>query len=155
MADETNSEPVPSTLTAEDKENQIQVDPVGQSVLDLLRKAASLAGGNSQFAVDIALKMSDRLGLAESRVAALEEQVANLQVEVEFFREKSKRAEEWLNKISGEIQEQVSKTIIEAENSVFKKGLLQNGLPFSSGIEPNLKPALRRRVRSVAHSFGR
>jgi chaperonin cofactor prefoldin len=44
-------------------------------------------------------------------VAALEEQVANLQVEVEFYREKSKRAEEWLNKISGEIQEQVSKTI--------------------------------------------
>jgi hypothetical protein len=111
MADETNSEPVPSTLTAEDKENQIQVDPVGQSVLDLLHKAASLAGGNSRFAVDIALKMSDRLGLAESRVAALEEQVANLQVEVEFYREKSKRAEEWLNKISGEIQEQVSKTI--------------------------------------------
>ena len=111
MADETNSEPVPSTPTAEDKENQIQVDPVGRSVLDLLHKAGSLAGGNSRFAVDIALKMSDRLGLAESRVAALEEQVANLQVEVEFYREKSKRAEEWLNKISGEIQEQVSKTI--------------------------------------------
>jgi cell fate (sporulation/competence/biofilm development) regulator YmcA (YheA/YmcA/DUF963 family) len=61
--------------------------------------------------VDITQKLSDRLGLAESRVAALEEQVANLQVEVEFYREKSKRAEEWLNKISGEIQEQVRKTI--------------------------------------------
>jgi endonuclease III len=61
--------------------------------------------------VDITQKLSDRLGLAESRVAALEEQVANLQVEVAFYREKSKRAEEWLNKISGEIQEQVSKTI--------------------------------------------
>ena len=61
--------------------------------------------------MDITQKLSDRLGLAESRVAALEEQVANLQVEVEFYREKSKRAEEWLNKISGEIQEQVRKTI--------------------------------------------
>jgi hypothetical protein len=111
MADETNSEQVPSTPTAEDGENQIQVDPVGQSVLKLLHEAASLAGGTSRYAVDIMQKLSDRLGLSESRVAALEEQVANLQVEVEFYREKSKRAEEWLNKISGEIQEQVSKTV--------------------------------------------
>jgi hypothetical protein len=111
MADETNSEQVPSTPAAEDKENQIQVDPVGQSVLKLLHEASSLAGGNSRYALDITQKLSDRLGLAESRVAALEEQVANLQVEIEFYREKSKRAEEWLNKISGEIQEQVSKTI--------------------------------------------
>jgi hypothetical protein len=107
MADETNSEQGPSTPTAEDTKNQIQVDPVGQSVLKLLHEAASLAGGTSRYAVDIMQKLSDRLGLAESRVAALEEQVANLQVEVE----KSKRAEGWLNKISGEIQEQVRKTI--------------------------------------------
>jgi hypothetical protein len=97
MADETNSEQVPSTPAAEDKENQIQVDPVGQSVLKLLHEAASLAGGTSRSAVDITQKPSDRLGLAESRVAALEEQVANLQVEVEFYREKSKRAEDRRN----------------------------------------------------------
>jgi hypothetical protein len=107
---DANSDQAPSTPTAEDKENQIQVDPVGQSVLKLLHEASSLAGGNSRYALDITQKLSDRLGLAESRVAALEEQVANLQVEVEFYREKSKRAEEWLNKISGEIHEQVSKT---------------------------------------------
>jgi hypothetical protein len=82
MAD---SEQVLSTPTAKDKENQIQVDPVGQSVLKLLHEAASLAGGNSRYALDITQKLSDRLGLAESRVAALEEQVANLQVEVEFL----------------------------------------------------------------------
>jgi hypothetical protein len=107
----TNSDPVSSTPTAEDKENKIQVDPVGQSVLKLVHEAASLAGGNSRYALDITQKLSDRLGLAESRVAALEEQVAHLQVEVEFYRGKSKRAEEWLNKISGEIQEKVNKTI--------------------------------------------
>ena len=110
MADDANSEPVTSTLT-EDGAKEALIDPVGQSVLDLLHKATHLAGGNSRYALDIAQKMSDRLGLAEGRVAALEEQVANLRVEVEFYREKSKRAEEWLNKISGEIQEQVTKTI--------------------------------------------
>jgi hypothetical protein len=68
MADETNSDQVRSTPTAEDKENQIQVDPVGQSVLKLLHEASSLAGGNSRYALDITQKLSDRLGLAESRV---------------------------------------------------------------------------------------
>jgi endonuclease III len=109
MADESNSA-VPSTPTGEDKENQIQVDPVGESVLKLLHEATGLAAGTSRYALNITQKLSDRLGSAESRVAALEEQVANLQAEVEFYREKSKRAEEWLNKISGQIQEQVNKT---------------------------------------------
>jgi hypothetical protein len=115
MTDETNSGPIPSTPATEDEAKEALVepviDPVGQNILELLHKATNLAGWNSRYAVDIALKMSDRLGVAETRVAALEEQVANLRVEVDFYREKSKRAEEWLNKISGEIQEQVSKTI--------------------------------------------
>jgi hypothetical protein len=58
MADETNSEQVPSTPAVKDKENQIQVDPVGQSVLKLLHEAASLAGGTSRYAVDITQKLS-------------------------------------------------------------------------------------------------
>jgi hypothetical protein len=66
MADETNSEQGPSTPAAEDKENQIQVDPVGQSVLKLLHEAASLAGGTSRYAVDITQKLSDRLGLLKA-----------------------------------------------------------------------------------------
>jgi hypothetical protein len=115
MSDETTSDPVPPTPETAGRANEalidLVIDPVGQSVLELLHKATSLAGGNSRYAVDIAQKMSNRLAVAESRVAALEEQVANLRVEVDFYREKSKRAEEWLNKISGEIQEQVSKTI--------------------------------------------
>jgi hypothetical protein len=115
MTDETNNGPIPPTPATEDEAKEALVepviDPVGQNILELLHKATNLAGGNSRYAVDIALKMSDRLGVAETRVAALEEQVANLRVEVDFYREKSKRAEEWLSKISGEIQEQVSKTI--------------------------------------------
>ena len=110
MSDEANSEPVvPSILATERGNSEAQLDP--ENFLELFQKATDLAGGNSRKAVDLAQKLSDRLGLAESRVAALEEQVAKLQTEVEFYREKSKRAEDWLGKISGEIQEQVRKTI--------------------------------------------
>ena len=112
MSDKANSEPVVPSAPATDRGNsEAQLDPVGKNFLALFQKATDLAGGNSRKAVDLAQKLSDRLGLAESRVAALEEQVAKLQTEVEFYREKSKRAEDWLGKISGEIQEQVRKTI--------------------------------------------
>ena len=111
MSDEANSEPVvPSAPATERGNNEAQLT-VGKNFLELFQKATDLAGGNSRKAVDLAHKLSDRLGLAESRVAVLEEQVAKLQTEVEFYREKSKRAEDWLGKISGEIQEQVRKTI--------------------------------------------
>ncbi len=52
MADDANSEPVPSTPAPEDEANEALIDPVidpvGQSVLELLHKATSLAGGNSR-----------------------------------------------------------------------------------------------------------
>jgi chromosome segregation ATPase len=96
---------VPSTLTTEVGKNEPEHDSIGQNFLALFQKATSLAGGNSRKAVDLAQKLSDRLGLTENRVAALEEQVTTLQAEVEFYREKSRRAEDWLSKISGEIQE--------------------------------------------------
>jgi len=111
MSGETNSEPVvPSTPTKEGEENEAQFDPTGQNILTLLQQAAGLAEGNSRYAVDIAQKLSTRLGVAENRVAALEDQVTKLQAEVQFYRGKSERAEAWLNKISGEIQEQVTRS---------------------------------------------
>jgi hypothetical protein len=51
--------------------------------------------------------MSDQLWSSQKKVAELQARVTELEAEADFYREKSKRAEEWLSKISGEIQERV------------------------------------------------
>ncbi len=61
---------------------------------------------HSRKAVDLAQKFSDRLGLAEIEWRHIR---GAGYAEVEFYREKSKRVEDWLSKISDEIQEQVGK----------------------------------------------
>ncbi len=114
MSDETNSEPVVPSITAmEGEEKETQVDPIGDHILDSLHKATSLAEGNSRYAVGIAQKLSDQLYAAENRITELEGQIQKLEAERQLYRDKSERAEAWLNKISGQIQEQVAKRIIE------------------------------------------
>jgi predicted RNase H-like nuclease (RuvC/YqgF family) len=110
MPDETKSEPVPSIPTPEGGVNEAQLDPIGQNILDALHKATGLARWNSRYAVDIAQKLSDQLCAAENRITELESQIEKLQAECQFYRDKSERAESWLSKISGEIQEQVTKS---------------------------------------------
>ena len=108
MSDETDSEVVlPSTPATEDGEREDQSDLAGKNILSWLQKAAGLAEGNSRYAVDIALRLSDQLCATESRVAQLEARIAELEAEVQHYREKSERAEQWLSKISNEIQQQV------------------------------------------------
>jgi hypothetical protein len=58
--------------------------------------------------------------VAARHVAKLEKQVANLRAEVAFYREKSKRAEEWLSKISSQIA--YSRTLRAAEDADGNKG---------------------------------
>ena len=79
----------------------------GESILALLQKAAHLADGNSRYAVEIAQNLSRQLGVAKDRCAELERRVAELENAVLFYRDKSERAEQWLSKISSEIQERV------------------------------------------------
>ena len=55
----------------------------------------------------IAKKLSDQLCAAENRVSDLEKRIVELEAQVQLHREKSERAEQWLGKISNEIQEQV------------------------------------------------
>ena len=108
MSDETDSEVMmPSAPATEDGEREDQSDLAGKNILSWLQKAAGLAEGNSRYAVDIALRLSDQLCATESRVAQLEARIAELEAEVQHYREKSERAEEWLSKISNEIQQQV------------------------------------------------
>jgi hypothetical protein len=77
-----------------------QLDSAGQAILKLLHKAADAAEENSRRALETAQKLSSQLRTAEDRIAELE-------AEVEHYREKSERAEEWLRKISIEIEDRL------------------------------------------------
>ena len=108
MSDETDSEVgVSSAPGMEDGTREDQSDLAGKNILSFFQKAAGLAEGNSRYAVDIAQRLSDQLYAAQNRVAQLEARIAELEAEVQHYREKSERAEEWLSKISNEIQQQV------------------------------------------------
>jgi hypothetical protein len=75
-----------------------QLDTAGQTILRLLHKAAGVAEENSRHALDVAQKLSHQLRAAEDRIAELE-------VEVELYRDKADRAEQWLHKVYTEIEE--------------------------------------------------
>jgi hypothetical protein len=108
MADQSNSEPaVPVVPAKEDGERQGQPDFAGENILSLLHNAADLAEANSRYAVNIAQRLCEQLCAAEKRTTELEDRIAELEAEVQLYREKSERAELWLSKISNEIQEQV------------------------------------------------
>ena len=77
-----------------------QLDSAGQAILKLLHKAADAAEGNNRSALETAQKLSSQLRAAEDRIAELE-------AEVQHYREKSERAEEWLSKISMEIEDRL------------------------------------------------
>jgi cell fate (sporulation/competence/biofilm development) regulator YmcA (YheA/YmcA/DUF963 family) len=77
-----------------------QLDSAGQAILKLLHKAAGAAEANNRRALETAQKLSSQLRAAEDRIAELE-------TEVHQYREKSERAEEWLLKISVEIEDRL------------------------------------------------
>jgi len=75
-----------------------QLDKAGQSILRLLHKAAGVAEENSRQALDMAQKLSHQLRAAESRVAELE-------AELETYKNRTERAEQWLHKVYTEIED--------------------------------------------------
>jgi hypothetical protein len=62
-----------------------QLDRAGQTILQLLHKAAGVAEENSRYALDMAQKLSHQLRAAENRIAALE-------AEVGIYQDKADRA---------------------------------------------------------------
>jgi hypothetical protein len=74
-----------------------QLDSAGQAILKLLHKAADTAEANSRQALETAQRLSSQLHAAQDRIAELE-------AELQLYREKVDRAEEWLRKISTEIE---------------------------------------------------
>jgi hypothetical protein len=77
-----------------------QLDSAGQAILKLLHKAAGVAEANSRHALETAQKLSRQLREAENRITELE-------AENQLYREKAERAEQWLHKISTEIEERL------------------------------------------------
>src|ERR1700692_2862829 len=79
-------------------DNADQLDRAGQTILQLLHKAAGVAEGNSKHALDIAQKLSHRLRAAENRIAELESEVG-------IYQDKADRAQQCLHKVYTEIEE--------------------------------------------------
>ena len=91
---------IQSESVAQDKaatSNGDQLESAGQAILKLLHKAAGATEANSRQALATAQKLANQLRAAEDRVAELEAQL-------QHYREKSERAEDWLRKISTEIE---------------------------------------------------
>ena len=76
------------------------LDSVGHAILNLLHKAAGAAEANSRRALETAQRLSSQLRAAEDRIAELE-------AEVQQYRERAERAENWLHKISAEIEDRL------------------------------------------------
>src|SRR6516164_2598356 len=77
-----------------------QLDSAGHVILKLLIKAAGAAEADSRQALETAQQLSTQLHAARNRIAELE-------AEVQLYREKSERAEDWLTKISREIEDRL------------------------------------------------
>ena len=77
-----------------------QLDSAGHVILKLLVKAAGAAEADSRRALETAHQLSTQLHAARNRIGELE-------AEVQLYREKSERAEDWLRKISTEIEDRL------------------------------------------------
>jgi len=77
-----------------------RLDSAGQAILKLLHKAAGVAEANSRQGLETAQKLSNQLRAAENRIGELE-------AEVQLYREKAERAEQWLSKIFTEIEDRL------------------------------------------------
>jgi len=75
-----------------------QLDKAGQTILQLLHKAAGVAEENSRHALETAQKLSHQLRAAEDRIAELE-------AEVTAYRDRAERAEQWLHRVYTEIED--------------------------------------------------
>jgi hypothetical protein len=75
-----------------------QLDKAGQTILQLVQRAAGIADENNRHALGVAQTLSDQLRAAEDRVAELETEVA-------AYQERAERAEQWLHRVYTEIED--------------------------------------------------
>src|SRR5262249_37775851 len=84
--------PFPRTSKSFPPEAADQLDQAGQTILQLVQKAAGVAEENSRHALDMAQRLSHQLRASEDRIAELEAEVA-------AYQEKAERAEQWLHRV--------------------------------------------------------
>ena len=75
-----------------------QLDTAGQTILQMIDRAAGVAEEHSRHALEMAQKFSNDLRAAEDRVAELEAELAS-------YRERADRAEQWLHRVYTEVEE--------------------------------------------------
>ena len=90
-----------------------QLDFAGQAILKLLHKAAGVAEANSRHGLETAQTLSRQLREAENRIA-------ELKAELRLSRERAERAEEWLHKISAEIENRLIREPVERRREAFR-----------------------------------
>jgi predicted nucleic acid-binding Zn-ribbon protein len=81
-----------------DSKNSELVDKAGQSILNLLHKAADAADQNSRHAVEAVQGLSQQLQAARDRIAQLESDLA-------AYQDRAERSESWLDRIRVEIEQ--------------------------------------------------
>ena len=79
-------------------DSAMMTDDAGQHVIALVQKASDMAKADCQRAIDLADRVSSELRAAEERARAFEQ-------EANYFRDRAARAEEWLARIEGEVQQ--------------------------------------------------
>ncbi len=77
-----------------------RLDAAGQSILNMLHRAANVAKSHSEQSLDTAQRLSNILRAAEGRIAELE-------AEVELYQNNAEHAEWWLHRIRIAIDEQL------------------------------------------------
>src|SRR6476646_4084162 len=96
MANQSESEIISRGQDGSASNDGDQLDSAGQAILKLLHKAAGTAEANSRKALETAQKLSSQLETAKDRIAELEGE--------QQYRKRAACAEEWLHKISAEIE---------------------------------------------------
>ena len=99
-SDDSESEVVPFVRTerTSPSDGADQLDKAGQTILQMLHRAAGVAEENSRHALETAQKLSHQIRASENRVAELE-------AEVTAYQQRAERAEQWLHRVYTEIED--------------------------------------------------
>ena len=111
------SEPVSAIPLAQNSTTSTgtgQLDSAAHVILKLLHKAAGTAEANTRRALETAQQLSTQLHAARNRIAELE-------AEVQLYRDKAHRAEQWLHKVYTEIDERFIKRPQEKSRGVGRR----------------------------------
>jgi hypothetical protein len=105
-----------------------RLEHAGQNILGLLQKASAIAEQNTQHAINAAHRLSIQLRASEDRIAELE-------AALRYHQTRADRAEEWLKRISQEI-----------EHSLAPRGD-SNGTQ-APALQPGIEPYVKRRQKA-------